>query len=58
MTEKHEGLGWTERFHDLASGTWVLLVLFAAGIVALVTAVLVAWPAIAYLASRFFGGGG
>ena len=57
MERKFEDMGWTGKIHDLASGTWVLLVLFAAGIVALVTAVLVAWPAIAYLASRFFGGG-
>ena len=46
------------RFHDLAAGSWVLVLLLVAGFVAVVTAVLVAWPAIAYLASHFFGGGG
>lgn len=42
---------------DLAAGTWVMVLLVLVGIVALVTAVLVAWPAIAYLASRLAGMG-
>ena len=33
---------------------WVILVLAALGVMALITAVLVAWPALAYIAARFF----
>jgi len=46
------------KFYDLASGAWVIVLLVAAGFVAVVTAVLVAWPAIAYLASHHLGLGG
>lgn len=35
-------------------GAWAVLVLFVAGIFALVTAVLIAWPALAYLAAKLF----
>jgi len=58
MMEKFQAETMRERFHDLAAGSWVLVLLLVAGFVAVVTAILVAWPAIAYLASRFFGGGG
>lgn len=44
-----------EKMHDLASTGWVLVMLFVLGIAALITAVLVAWPAIAYIASRLLG---
>lgn len=33
---------------------WVVLALTVLGLLALVTAVLVAWPALAYIAARFF----
>lgn len=33
---------------------WVVVVLAGLGVMALITAVLVAWPALAYIASRFF----
>ena len=39
---------------SLLSGVWVVVVLAALGAMAIVTAVLVAWPALAYIAARFF----
>lgn len=39
---------------ETAKSTYLVVVLFILGICALITAVLVAWPAIAYLASKFF----
>lgn len=50
----HHRSPW-EKMHDLASTGWVLLMLLVLGIAALITAVLVAWPAIAYIASHLFG---
>ena len=45
--EQAGGMAW------LRTG-WVVLVLAALGVMALITAVLVAWPALAYIAARFF----
>lgn len=39
---------------ETAKSTYVVVVLAVLGIFAFITAVLVAWPAIAYLASKFF----
>lgn len=58
MARKLQEAHWGGKLYDLAAGSWVLVLLLAAGIVALVTAVLVAWPAIAYIASHHFGIGG
>jgi hypothetical protein len=58
MAQKLQEAHWGGKLYDLAAGSWVLVLLLAAGIVAVVTAVLVAWPAIAYIASRYFGIGG
>jgi len=44
----HHSLG------EMVRAGWVLAVLLGLGLVALITAVLVAWPAVAYLAARFF----
>jgi|GEM_PF-576675 len=43
-----------ERFADSVKISWVLVVLLASGFFAFLTAVLIAWPALAYIASRFF----
>jgi len=55
MKRSEQGHSLVERLHDLASSSWVMFLLLLGGLVALITAVLVAWPAIAYLASRYFG---
>ncbi len=39
-------------FVEVLSATWVIAVLLLLGLVALITAVLVAWPALSYLGSR------
>lgn len=44
-----------ETFGEQLKGAWAVLVLLACGFFALVTAVLVAWPALAFLAARVFG---
>lgn len=41
-------------FGEQLKGAWTLLVLLAFGAFALVTAVLIAWPALAYLAAKLF----
>ena len=39
---------------ETAKSTYVVVVLAVLGVFAFITAVLVAWPAVAYLASKFF----
>lgn len=39
---------------ETAKSTYVVVVLTVLGVFAFITAVLVAWPAVAYLASKFF----
>jgi len=39
---------------DFLRAQWVLLLLLALGFMAFVTAVLVAWPAVAFLAAKLF----
>jgi len=43
------------RFIDLVKTNYMVLVIALLGIVAFLTAVLVAWPALAYLAAKLFG---
>lgn len=58
MVGKTEAKEMVGKGHEsLAAGTWVMVLLVLVGIAALVTAVLVAWPAIAYLASHLAGRG-
>jgi len=48
---------WTELKTGIGSflkTSWVLLLLIVLGAMSLVTAVLVAWPAVAHIAARFF----
>jgi len=40
---------------DFLKAQWVLLMLLALGFMAFVTAVLLAWPALAFLAAKLFG---
>jgi phosphosulfolactate phosphohydrolase-like enzyme len=42
-------------FVDLLRATWVIMVLLLLGLVALVTAVLIAWPALSYLGAKLIG---
>lgn len=51
--------GGTMHLEDLGQvawwrSMWTVVVLAGLGVFALITAVLVAWPALAYIASRFF----
>ena len=39
---------------ETAKSTYVVVVLTVLGVFAFITAILVAWPAIAYFASKFF----
>jgi len=41
-------------FGDKVRTGWAVFVLLVSGIFALITAILIAWPALAFLASRFF----
>lgn len=43
------------RFMDYVKTNYMVLVIALLGIFAFLTAVLVAWPAIAYLAAKLFG---
>ena len=43
------------RFMDLVKTNYMVIVIALLGIVAFFTAILVAWPALAYLASKLFG---
>ncbi len=43
------------RFMDLVKTNYMVLVIALLGIFAFFTAVLVAWPALAYLAAKLFG---
>ena len=43
------------RFIDLVKTNYMVLVIALLGIAAFLTAVLVAWPALAYLAAKLFG---
>jgi hypothetical protein len=43
------------RFMDLVKTNYMVLVIALLGIFAFITTVLVAWPALAYLASKLFG---
>lgn len=54
MTETTLSKGMATSASSVLSGAWVVVVLAALGVVAMITAVLVAWPALAYIASRFF----
>lgn len=42
-------------FFEFLRATWVLMVLLLLGLMAFITAVLVAWPALSYLGSRLMG---
>jgi hypothetical protein len=42
-------------FVDFLRATWVIMVLVLLGLMAFITAVLVAWPALSYLGSRLIG---
>lgn len=42
-------------FVEVVKNTWVIVVLLLLGLMALVTAVLIAWPALSYIGSRWFG---
>ena len=39
---------------ETAKSTYVVVILAVLGVFAFITAVLVAWPAVAYLAAKFF----
>jgi hypothetical protein len=41
-------------FGDKMKTGWTVFVLLVSGVFALITAILIAWPALAFLASRFF----
>jgi len=41
-------------FIDFLKTTWLLVVLLVMGAMALITAVLVAWPALSYLGAKLF----
>ena len=43
------------RFMDLVKTNYMVIVIALLGIVAFFTAILVAWPALAYLAAKLFG---
>lgn len=47
-------LDW-DRVADYLRATWVVVVLLVLGIMAFITAVLIAWPALSYLGSRLIG---
>lgn len=42
------------RFNDFASGAYVITVLAVLGVFSVITAILIAWPALAYIGSKFF----
>lgn len=43
-----------DEFAEKLRAGWVILVLLVSGIFALISAVLIAWPALAFIAARFF----
>jgi hypothetical protein len=54
LPEVHWRLDWVGMV-DFLKATWLIVVLLVLGIMALITAVLIAWPALSYLGSRLFG---
>ncbi len=42
------------RFMDNVKNSYLVLVIAALGVLAFISAVLIAWPALAYIASRLF----
>lgn len=42
-------------FVDTLRATWVVVILLLLGIMAFITAILIAWPALSYLGSRLIG---
>lgn len=49
------GSGKKVGFVDIVRSTWVIVVLLLLGLMALITAVLIAWPALSYIGARWFG---
>ena len=43
------------RMMDLVKSSYLVLVIALLGVFAFISAVLIAWPALAYIASRLFG---
>lgn len=41
-------------FVEKLKASWAVFVLLVSGVFALITAILIAWPALAFLAARFF----
>jgi hypothetical protein len=41
-------------FADKLRASWAISILIGTGLFALITAILIAWPALAFLAARFF----
>lgn len=54
LPEVHWRLDWTGLV-DILRATWVVVLLLLLGIMAFITAVLIAWPALSYLGARLFG---
>jgi hypothetical protein len=40
---------------DFLKAQWVILLLLAMGVVAIITAILIAWPIFSYIGARWFG---
>lgn len=53
-TEKEAVMKSESRMVDLVSSSYVVFILGVVGVLALVSAVLIAWPALAYLGSKLF----
>lgn len=49
------GSGARVGFAELVRSTWLTVVLLLLGVMALITAVLIAWPAISYIGAKWFG---
>lgn len=54
MPTIHWQMDWT-KVTDVLRTQWVLFVLLVVGAMAVVTAILIAWPMLAYLGAKFFG---
>lgn len=53
MAPSNFHLEWTEVV-DFLKTSWLTLILVVLGVMAIVSAVLIAWPVLAHLAARFF----
>ena len=52
---KEENMKTQSRMMDVVKSSYLVLVIAALGVFAFISAVLIAWPALAYISSKLFG---